>query len=225
MAALGHSSIEKDLFVSVRVGACEKLSRLSDEPKVYRFPEANGSTNGKISLVRRLGSCGVDMKAVSEGSFREVALPCKGIGELVVQVLPESGEGGRRQRLSGCQAGVDPPSASDPACASVNPIKPLTCCSDEAAPREQSSAKVQLGRPAANSASKESVVRTYIASHSLESNMAHALQEVLRERPDNPTAVLAQKLLVYSKGYDPEAVAACAAKAAGVVSRSCVIAT
>jgi len=65
----------KDVFVSVRVGEAQKLSKLGAE-KTYKFPASICGTRrfGKVELFRRVGSTPVDIRP-GDGIVQELAIP------------------------------------------------------------------------------------------------------------------------------------------------------
>mmetsp|Transcript_496 Transcript_496/g.894 ORF Transcript_496/g.894 Transcript_496/m.894 type:complete len:599 (-) Transcript_496:410-2206(-) len=97
MVELRLESIEermmpKDVFISVRVGDTQKLSRLA-ATRNYRFPQAGDRRYGKIEVFKRIGACSVDIDPSIAGA-REVNVNCEdaGFGSLGLKIGVEADE-------------------------------------------------------------------------------------------------------------------------------------
>eukprot|EP00929_Paragymnodinium_shiwhaense_P046931 TRINITY_DN23853_c0_g1_i1.p2 TRINITY_DN23853_c0_g1~~TRINITY_DN23853_c0_g1_i1.p2 ORF type:complete len:447 (+),score=166.29 TRINITY_DN23853_c0_g1_i1:84-1424(+) len=88
-----------DCFVSVRVGDCQKLSRLA-KSRTYRFPQAGERHFGKIEVFKRIGSCTVDIDP-SKNFLREVSVDCGNfMGQMDFKVNVEADDASNRKRHS-----------------------------------------------------------------------------------------------------------------------------
>lgn len=73
---LTATDLPGDVFVSLRVGDVQKLSKLGPG-KSYKFPPAalKGRKYGKLELFRRVGSCSIAVDEASANSVQEVCMP------------------------------------------------------------------------------------------------------------------------------------------------------
>jgi len=71
-------NLPKDVFVSVRIGEAQKLSRLSAN-RVYKFPKAGDRRFGKIEVFRRIGACSVDVDPTNK-DLRDLSISCNEAG-------------------------------------------------------------------------------------------------------------------------------------------------
>mmetsp|Transcript_83843 Transcript_83843/g.166365 ORF Transcript_83843/g.166365 Transcript_83843/m.166365 type:complete len:364 (+) Transcript_83843:96-1187(+) len=72
--ALEVADMPQDIFLSVRVGETQKLSKLSSS-RIYKFPSVQGRRFGKIEVFRRIGACTVDVDPVNSDP-RNVSIGC-----------------------------------------------------------------------------------------------------------------------------------------------------
>jgi hypothetical protein len=93
LGALEADDMPQDIFLSVRVGETQKLSKLSSS-RVYKFPNVDGRRFGKIEVFRRIGACTVDVDPVNSDA-RNVNIACNedalGVLGFSVVVEPKSG--------------------------------------------------------------------------------------------------------------------------------------
>jgi len=155
MVELTLDSIEdgmmpKDIFISVRVGDKQKLSKLA-ATQVYRFPQAGSRRFGKVDVLKRIGTCSIVIDPTITGA-REVRVSCEDNTSLGLRIGVEADE-------------------------------------------TQKKAADEIIDPDANKKSRVKAAREYLSQHGLEVHLSEAVQDVLRERPENPTEYLALKLL------------------------------
>jgi len=76
LESLDIDNLPKDIFLSVRVGEAQKLSRVAAE-KTYKFPASICNTRrfGKVEVFRRVGGTPVDIRP-EDGIVQEIELPC-----------------------------------------------------------------------------------------------------------------------------------------------------
>jgi len=61
--AVEQANLPQDIFLSVRVGEAQKLSKLSSS-RIYKFPSVDGRRFGKIEVFRRLATYNIDVDAI-----------------------------------------------------------------------------------------------------------------------------------------------------------------
>eukprot|EP00929_Paragymnodinium_shiwhaense_P108234 TRINITY_DN74559_c0_g1_i1.p1 TRINITY_DN74559_c0_g1~~TRINITY_DN74559_c0_g1_i1.p1 ORF type:complete len:201 (-),score=47.80 TRINITY_DN74559_c0_g1_i1:180-782(-) len=163
-----------DCYVAVRVGDQQKLSRLSTS-RVYRFPDAKEDTRTcKVEVFRRLGTCKVDADPRNQ-SVRTTVMDTidPQLGRLQLRLGPEESKNGALSEATTTAAQGQG--------------------SSMASSQKPSDGK---GKPA-----KAMATQDYIKRHGIEAALAEAMQQVLKERPENATEALALKLFRYSAAY------------------------
>lgn len=160
--------LDRDFYVSVRVGEVQKLSRISSS-RSYKFPASAAADRkfGKIEIFKKIGGASVGIVPESHnGVDQQVSLQLDDNSEVKFKVSL-SGEGGKLQPGQKSQPPEDKARAKE-----VNP-------------------KVQAAK-------------SYLEMHNLEMRLSEAMQAVLREKPEDPAAFVAERL----------------AKSAGMVQRT-----
>eukprot|EP00928_Gymnodinium_smaydae_P094886 TRINITY_DN8049_c0_g2_i1.p1 TRINITY_DN8049_c0_g2~~TRINITY_DN8049_c0_g2_i1.p1 ORF type:complete len:449 (-),score=114.94 TRINITY_DN8049_c0_g2_i1:73-1347(-) len=152
-----ESAAASDLYVSVRVGDVQKLSRLS-QSRTYRFPKAADQGFGKIEVFKRIGVCAVHVNSLSNE-----------VKDIQVPVTSSTGES---QNIA-FQVSVDGDDST----------------------KAQAAKKRELDESAN---AKTSKAKEYLQKHCIEVVLSEAMQTLLRERPENPTAFLASALAAYT---------------------------
>jgi len=87
--ATQDGNIPQDIFLSVRVGETQKLSKLSTT-RTYKFPSVEGRKFGKIEVFRRIGTCNVDVDPL-DNDTRKLDIRCGAdpVGVLSLQCAVE----------------------------------------------------------------------------------------------------------------------------------------
>jgi len=161
--------LQKDYYVSVRVGEVQKLSRVNPS-RGYKFPQAAIGERkfGKIEIFKKVGACSVGI------------IPESGVDQEVRVDLEDKSNVRFRVLLNGDQPAKPPPANVEdkPAAKVLNP--------------------------------KVTAAKAYLESHNLEMRLSEAMQAVLREKPEDPAAFVAEILKksagsVQKKAKAPEA--------------------
>jgi hypothetical protein len=90
LEALDLSCADKDIYVAVRVGTSERLSRLAAE-KSYKFPksalgEKGDRKYGKVDIFKRVGSTTIGVRHDPKVAAQEVEVPIGGDGKVSFRV-------------------------------------------------------------------------------------------------------------------------------------------
>lgn len=176
---LDTSNFSKDLYISVRIGEAQKLSKASAS-RNFKFSKSSIGDRryGKIELFKRVGGSTVIIDPGMLDGLQDVRVPF------------EEGKSDMQFRIS----------------VSGEP---------QARPAEVEKEK----NTPKNISSKVQQAKDYLDKHSLELRLSEAMQTVLRERPDDPGAFIAQRLLananMVTKIPKPEVSAPAPTRAAG----------
>jgi len=154
----------RDLYVALRIGETQKLTRAS-KARTYKFPSSTNSDRryGKIEIFKRIGGCSVPIDPASFGKSCPVNVPLEhSAAELdnktgMLFHMSLCGDDGR-----GTSAQEKPPNSARKADPNTNP--------------------------------KVVAAKEYVDEHNLEMRLADAMQAVLRERPADPAEFISARL-------------------------------
>lgn len=153
------NELDRDFYVSVRVGEVQKLSRISTS-RSYKFPASAVVDRkfGRIEIFKKVGGAAVGIVPESHNDVdQQVSLTLDDNSEVKFKVSL-SGEGGKLQASQRSQQPEDKARAKE-----VNP-------------------KVQAAK-------------SYLEMHNLEMRLSEAMQAVLRDKPEDPAAFVAERLV------------------------------
>ncbi|OLP90720.1 Dynein alpha chain, flagellar outer arm [Symbiodinium microadriaticum] len=169
LQAVDGDSLPKDLFLSLRVGEQQKFSKANCS-RTYKFPSSADRRYGKLELYRRVGVSSVSLDGES----------FQGAHEMAIQVEESCSVSGKDERIPNKE------------------VKYRLCLGGSASlPSPTNEAAKAQPDPAKQTSTKETKVvqaREYLQQHQLEQRLSEAMQAVLRERPEDPAAFIAQKL-------------------------------
>jgi len=150
-----NGDLDRDYYVSVRVGEVQKLSRISTS-RSYKFPASAVVDRkfGRIEIFKKVGGAAVGIIPSSDMD-QQVCLQLDDNSEVKFKVSL-SGEGGKALR-----------SQSQPP--------------EDKARAKEVSPKVQAAK-------------SYLEMHNLEMRLSEAMQAVLRDKPEDPAAFVAERL-------------------------------
>lgn len=87
--ALEEANVPQDIFLSVRIGETQKLSKLSSS-RTYKFPTVEGRRFGKIEVFRRIGTCNVDVDPINNDPHNvDIRCGADSLGVLKLSVAVE----------------------------------------------------------------------------------------------------------------------------------------
>eukprot|EP00928_Gymnodinium_smaydae_P057594 TRINITY_DN40809_c0_g1_i1.p1 TRINITY_DN40809_c0_g1~~TRINITY_DN40809_c0_g1_i1.p1 ORF type:complete len:377 (-),score=36.40 TRINITY_DN40809_c0_g1_i1:661-1791(-) len=157
LEAVDTGDIPKDMYVGVRIGDMQKLSRVSSlaSAKSFKFPASavGDRRSGKLEIYKRIGGWGVGIDSSRDEHLYEVSVPTNDAAMSSINFLVE---------VMADSSGKDVPDG--------------TLHSNHAASKVQGA-------------------RDYLQAHQLEMRLSEAMQAVLRERPSDPAAFIANMLL------------------------------
>lgn len=163
LEALNVDSLPQEMYMSVRVGEVQKMSRVVSG-RLYKFPQSviGDRKYGKIELFQRVGGCSVGIVPDATAD-QEVAVPL--------------GETGNKAHFRILLEG-------DPS------IKKMS-----AQPVVEGGDVAEEKQAATDANPKVVAAKAYLEKHNLEMRLHEAMQAVLREKPEDPGAFVAERLL------------------------------
>lgn len=144
------TGVMEDLYVSVRLGEAQKISKLTNG-RLYRFDKAalTKANHGKIEIFQRIGGCHIGIDPVAN-PLQNVKVPLPSLKQVDFNVALAATE---------------------------SPVK-KQAVADKADARNK----------------KLSDVKDYVERHNLEQKLSDAMKDVMRARPDDPLAFIADRL-------------------------------
>jgi len=157
---LDGKDLSNDMYIGVRVGDHQKLSRISSTGRSYRFPEQvyKDRKHGRLDVYQRVGGCciGVDNEKDKE---QEVLVNVKHLGDIRLRV------------------GLDVKTAKSKKTADLEVPE-----------------KKALGP-------KAIAIQEYMETHGIEIRLNEVMQDLLREKPEDPAQFMADKWLETKHTY------------------------
>jgi len=166
LEAVDNDLMPKDLYLSLRIGEQQKFAKASTS-RAYKFAQSAVAERryAKLEIYRRVGICSVSIDMEKVKGTHEIAVPVDD---------PRLCENEVRYRIT-----MEPAASEKIRAAPTAPEPPLS--SQDKPLAKDPSAKVLAARE-------------YLEKHQLEQRLSEAMQAVLRERPEDPGAFVAQKL-------------------------------